>query len=112
MFLYTKEEGEHTDLVCDIIHYYDTMSTSVVAGRDCTKPLLTRRVPLSKQTYSISLVEVFTAAQSTTLFLLRLKAPQDIKALNKAMITTYTGFIVPQMYSLFTCIKKELLIIL
>lgn len=39
----------YTNLVCDIIHYNDTMSTSVVAGCDGTKPLLTRCIPLSKE---------------------------------------------------------------
>lgn len=39
----------YTDLICDIVHYNDTMSTSVVAGCDCTKPLLTGRIPLSKE---------------------------------------------------------------
>lgn len=37
-------------LVCDIIYYNDSMGTSVVAGRDCTKPLLTCSIPLSKRT--------------------------------------------------------------
>lgn len=37
-----------TDLICNIIHYDDTMSTSVVAGRDCTKPFLPRCIPLWK----------------------------------------------------------------
>lgn len=41
--------GCKTDLVCDVVHYDDTVSSSVVAGRDCAKPLLTRRVPLSKE---------------------------------------------------------------
>lgn len=41
-----------TDLICDVVHYNDTMSTSVVAGRDGTKPLLTCCIPLSgKETH-------------------------------------------------------------
>lgn len=38
----------YTDLVCDVIHNNDTMSTPVVAGRDRSKPLLTCCIPLWK----------------------------------------------------------------
>lgn len=33
-------------LICNIIHNYDAMSSSIVTGSDSSKPLLSRCVPL------------------------------------------------------------------
>lgn len=44
----TRKRCSH--LVCDVIDDNDSVGTSVVAGRDCTKPLLTCSVPLAKRT--------------------------------------------------------------
>lgn len=43
-----------TNLVCDVIYYNDSVGASVVAGCDCTKPLLTCSIPLSMRTHQLS----------------------------------------------------------
>ena len=37
-----------TDLVRDVVHYYDTVGPSVITGRDGPEPLLACRVPLER----------------------------------------------------------------
>lgn len=52
LFFLDDDEDIHTDLLSDIIHNDDAVSSSVVAGGDGSKPLLTCCVPLKEYTHT------------------------------------------------------------